>query len=333
MGHLAFGAVIQWVILHEIGHHQLNHFDKEPQNLVENRKRELAADTWAIQKMQYLGYCLDPLLAVMLSFQIEEEMKRNAGLIIPVRHSTHPSWNQRVVNLKRFETDKPSNFGNFISILEISTELITGKAYANELWIPRRPMPGFMCQYNQFGHNLQMPLEFLTDGSIHIYGRTNIELSEIIVTNLSSLNPDIKFKYTNLNTGQISESYTRGYQMDIGSLMSSSVKGLDLLIRDVLQADPESYFKEFLLAVESRSEVINQVLKLQKQLLSEMNTVRLMYAKGKISMQSGDQMAQQIVTEKTEEMRQLLGDNKFRLMQEKMLANPVTALALQKLLK
>jgi hypothetical protein len=194
-------------------------------------------------------------------------------------------------------------------------------------------MPGVLSRFNQFGRFIQMPVEFPADGSIHVYGRAQMALNEIIVTNLSSLYPDIEFKYTDLNTGQISESNSRGYQTDMGSLMSSPMKGSNLLIKDVLQLDPISYFKECLLLVETRPEIISQAIKLQEQLLSEINTVMLDYAKGKYSLQVSDQMTQSIQTDKVEKMRLLLGDDKFELMKEKMLASPIVASAFEKLLE
>jgi hypothetical protein len=334
MGNLAFGSVIQWVILHEIGHHQLRHFDRNPKDLTESREWELAADTWAIQKMQQLGYGLDPLLASMEMFELDDELRRSGGLIKPVELSTHPSWNQRVANLKRFDAKKPSSFGNWICIAEVSSDASTGVFFTNELLIPRRPMPGVLSQYCQFGRIVQMPVEFSNDGSVHIFGRTSAELSEITVSHLSSLYPDIYFKYTDLSTGKVSESSTRGYQMDMGAIMSSPVKGFpNLTIKDALQADPLDWFKKFLLSVENRTEVINKVVRVQEQLLSGTNNLLIAYAKGTIELTTAQQKMQRLATEKADEMKLLLGDAKFTSLREKMLASPTTAAAFEKLLK
>jgi hypothetical protein len=332
MGHQAFGAAIQWVILHEIGHHQLDHFDRDPQDLVESREWELAADNWAIQRMQHLGYSLDPLVAIMGAFLLEEEIRRMVGWIPPDELSTHPSWAQRLANLERFDTKKPSSFGNFISIIIVSSEPVTGEFFANELWIPRHPMPSVLCQFHQFGRTLQMPVEFASDGSIHIYGRTPQELNEIIVTNLDSLYPDVRFKFTDLNTGQVSTSETRGYQFDNGSLMSTSLKGLkEFIVRDVVQLDPNSYFKKFLLEVETRPEVISEAMKLQEQVTSGVNMAMLEYAKGIVDLQTADQMSQHIKTDISNRMSVLIGEEKFKVLQERMLASPLIAKALESL--
>ena len=334
MSLLALGAVTQWVILHEIGHHQLHHFDRDPKDLAESREWELAADTWAIRKMQDLGYSLDPLYHVMEVFQLEDEMKQLAGLAIPVENSTHPSWSQRVDNLKRFDVKKPASFGNFIEIVEVSSELSTGKYFANELLVPRRPMPGMLAQYQQFGRIIQMPAEFFDDGSIHLYGRTAAELNEVILSGLDKLYPDIKFRDTNISTGQISESHTRGYQADMAFMMNTPVKGfVSFNIRDVMLMDPIAEFKQSLLSVEDRTQVINRAIKIQQQLLLDLDALMLDYAKGTLDLQTAQKLSLSISTERADEMKVVLGNNRYKALQEKTLSNPNIAHALEKIIQ
>lgn len=334
MGHLAFGAAIQWVILHEIGHHQLKHFDRDPQDLTESREWELAADSWAFERMQYLGYSLDPLEAVLVAFMLEEEIQHSTGLVHPVEDSTHPSWAQRMANLARFDTKKPSSIGNWIFIIIVSSEPVTGEFFANEMWIPRRPMPGVLCQFRQFSRIVQMPVEYAPDGSIHVYGRTPLELSEVVVTNLDSLYPNVRFIHTDIQSGQMSTSETRGYQFDLGSLMSSPLKGLkEFTVVDVLQEDPNSYFKRYLMEVETRPEVIDQAMKLQEQVTSQVNAVMLEYAKGIVDLQTASQSTQRITTDISSRLSQLIGEEKFKTLQERILASPLLAQALEALPK
>lgn len=333
MSHLAFGAAIQWIILHEIGHHQLNHFDRNPRDYAESREWELAADTWAIRKIQYLGFGLDPLAAVIEALIVKEEIRRLAGLIRPVELSSHPTWAQRLKNLERFNTKKPPDFGNYINIVEVSSEPITSKFYANELLIPRKPMPGMLGQFRQFGKVIQMPVEHFTDGSIHIYGRSPLELSEIIVSNLGSLYPTIRFRYTNILTGHVSESQTRGYQADMAYYFSQPVKGFqNFTIRDAMELDHMDIFKKHLRFVENNPQVVAKAIKIQQQVVSEFQDIMLKYAKGIVNLSQAQQLAQRNESAKAEEMRLLLGDSKFRALREKMLASPLTAGALEKLL-
>ncbi len=68
-------------------------------------------------------------------------------------------------------------------------------------------------------------------------------------------------------------------------------------------------------------------------MVSEYQEIMLKYAKGKINLSQAQQLALQNTLAKTEEMRLLLGDSKFRVLREKMLASPFTASALEKFLK
>lgn len=326
MGHLAFGAAIQWVVLHEIGHHQLKHFERNPRDFAESREWELAADSWAIERMQHLGYGLDPLEAVMGAFLCEEEIQSIAGLVKPIEYSEHPSWAQRLANLKTFDTQKPSSTGIWKSILIVSAEPVTGEFYANELWIPNQSMPSVMCLLNDFGHTIRMPVEFAADGSIHIYGRSPKELSEIIVTNLETLYPDVRFKHTDLSTGQTSISETRGYQFDKGFILSTSLKGIEeFTIKDALQLDPNSMFKEHLLEVETKPEIVSEVMKLQEQATAGINEVVLEYAKGIVDLQTAQQMATRLSSDQSVKLRQLVGENKYKKIQAILSKHPIIA--------
>jgi len=334
MSHIVMGAAIQWVILHEIGHHQLKHFARDPVNLTESRKWELQADTWAIEKMQDLGFGLDPLLAAMEAFMLEEELRKLAALVPPVELSTHPSWQQRIENLNRFSPKTPPSFGNSIAILTVSTEASTGKAFANELYVPRHPTPGVLALFFQFDRSVRMPVEFSADGAIHIYGRTANELSEIIVSNLQSLYPSIQFIYKDLATGRVARDATTGYQFDLAYMMSATVPGFgDLRVRDVMLLDPASMFRDIVYSVEQRPSVVDRLVMIQQEMVSQVNAVYVQYAKGKIDLQAASQRVTYVSSQKTDEMEQLVGSQKFNLIKERILGNSLVASALRELSK
>lgn len=331
--HIALGAAIQFVILHEIGHHQLKHFNRQPRNLAESREWELAADTWAIKKMLNIGYSLDPLSVIMFSFQLEEEIRKNLGLTQPIEYSSHPSWSQRRGNLERFNIKNPSSFGNWMGIIIVTSDIITGKFYANELFVPRRPMFG-ISHYYQFGRWVKMAVDFTEDGSIHVYGRSSIAMNEIIITNFESLYPNITLKHINLKTNQTSTLNTRGYQYDFGQHMSNIVfDHNNITIRDILTIDPLDIFKEYLISVEQRPEIVNQVIKIQEQLFIEYNDLLVQYARGLTSKQSVMQLFEYKRKISWAQMRSLMGNEKTSLMFNRMLANPILTMHYEELLK
>lgn len=179
-----------------------------------------------------------------------------------------------------------------------------------------------------------MPAEFFADGSIHLFGRTAAELSEIVISNHTSLYPDITFRYKNVITGKVSESHTRGYQSDMASLMSQpTIEIRSFNIRDVMLMDPVTIFKKRLMTVENRPKVIQQAMKTYEQSLSEFNSLLLMYAKGTLNLQAAQKMALSLSTDRANEMKQLLGDDRYRMLQEKILSDPGTARALEKLVQ
>lgn len=194
-------------------------------------------------------------------------------------------------------------------------------------------MPGVMGVFRQFGKVVQMPVEHLADGSIHVYGRTPLALSEIVVSDLTSLYPKMQFRYTDIQTGEVSTYRTKGYQADMAFFLSTSVKGFEnFTIRDVMELEPISVFKRYLLQVENRPQVVLRATRIQEEMLIEMNRVMLGYAKGHFSMSVAQQRSQKYAQSKADEMRHLLGNKKFGRLREIMLSSSLTASALQELL-
>ncbi len=333
MSAYSFAAAIQFIILHEIGHHQLGHFARDWNDLAESRAWELAADTWAIEKMLQLGYSLHPLESIFIAFTLEEEIKRAAGCITPMNLSTHPSWTQRLENLHRFPYERPSSFGNWICILIIESSSKTGKYYPDELWVPRHSMPGVLCQYSQFNSIIQMPVEHALDGSIHIYGRTSNKCSEYIITNLQSIYPNIKHISTDLSNGEKITTEFNGYQFDIAYLMNSPLKEFPgLTVRDILLLDPSQYFKQYLLLVESKTEIINRALEIHYSQQLNINNTMVRYSKGSINMPDATREIKNHSELEVNQLKKLLGFEKYQRLQEYLLSSPLIINGLKKIL-
>ncbi|HAQ20116.1 MAG TPA: hypothetical protein DCR40_12935 [Prolixibacteraceae bacterium] len=326
------GTAIQWIILHEIAHHQLKHFNRNPYNNAESREWEIAADSWAFTKLKELGYSLQPLENFIYIFTIEEEMWNLTGIGTNVEKSTHPSWMQRYENLERFNPDETPQFGNWIIILEFSTDPITGRWYGNMIAVPRNPMPGIPAQMNQFGKSFIMPVKHLGDGRIQLFGRTENNVTEMVLSKLDTYYPVINYTYINLLTKEKTTLRTNGYQIDYGSIMSEKVKGLNILIKDILQDNPISLFKGYVLEVETKPEIVNRCVKIQEELLIETDNLMINYAKGFYTLNRTIQLYQQIVEKKADEMKLCLGQDKFARMKNNMLSSSTTIWAYDKLL-
>ena len=230
--------------------------------------------------------------------------------------------------------DRPTTIGKWINILETSSDPASGRFYANEILVPRHPMPGALGQYRQFGRLIQMPVEHAADGSIRIYGRSPVSRNEIIVSNLQSLKPTIRFRYIDLTNNQAYDSEGQGYQADMAFLFSSSPDGFpQFTIREIMQLDPEQIFRGFLLQVENRPEVISRVMSIQRQLLQDYSRLMLDYAKGTISQVE----AQQAITRNNQlrinEMTAAMGEQRYSQLREVMLSSALVSNALNQLVQ
>lgn len=98
--------ILTWVVLHEIAHHLLGHFDvaqftelrnlKEgPEQDLEKRRLELAADQRSFELMKQIGAGIDSL-GYYVALQSElERSRREHGLELPKEQGSHPSWEAR----------------------------------------------------------------------------------------------------------------------------------------------------------------------------------------------------------------------------------------------
>ena len=86
---------VVWTVLHEVGHHALNHTIRSSVNNRSTRQQELDADRWAFSQMKSLGYSLLGIGGYMLAQSKSESCLSELGLIMDEAESTHPSWNRR----------------------------------------------------------------------------------------------------------------------------------------------------------------------------------------------------------------------------------------------
>jgi hypothetical protein len=107
---IAFFSAIVWTVLHEMGHHALHHTMVKASSLKDSRADELAADQWAFERMEELGYSLYPLTAFFLARMWAEDCFKAVGFAVNEAERTHPSWLNRGRALyKRFKWRRAAN--------------------------------------------------------------------------------------------------------------------------------------------------------------------------------------------------------------------------------
>jgi len=113
---------IAFVVLHEIAHHVLGHLNRNPRNNEESRQWELAADSWAFQKMRELKYPLRGVYDFLLQWARFETvlvpiLDGQTGAASPAQlaelesKSDHPLWRTRAANLaEHFDVNEQPDF-------------------------------------------------------------------------------------------------------------------------------------------------------------------------------------------------------------------------------
>lgn len=118
---------LTWLLLHEMGHHVLQHFDdSDEESLEQLRQKEKEAEIWAFDRMNTLGYSLPLVYNYMLANTAFEIIRFNAEAIIAEAipsetESAHLSWNTRTQIMQDYlEQVSPVNnkwiFLNFSSM-------------------------------------------------------------------------------------------------------------------------------------------------------------------------------------------------------------------------
>lgn len=331
---MALQAAVQFVILHEIGHHMLNHFLRDPVSLFESRQWELAADSWAIEKMKSIGFGIHPLSYIFLAFSIEENIQRMAGVIPDASQSDHPTWLERYANAEANGYAIPPSAGNWIALLMVESDLKTGKVDCNTLLIPRKSMP-VPCTYQQFGKLINMPYESKGDGRVYVYGRDAIAMNKFTISQLDSIYPSIRIEYTDLRTGEKTISESTCYQFYVGFWSDNlAVKGLEgKTIRDALSLDPLEYSMNLLRKVETRPDVLKQARVIQMKSMIENNEILLRYAKGEIDLNTALLEMKAAGEINSHSLMELLGYARFEQFQRLTLADPLVNSAIENLQK
>ena len=104
---------VTYVILHEMGHIYLGHTNRHPVDSLQSQKNELAADTWAFQRMIEMDYSL-PLLEAALAANGMLEISRTAAGYAGT--DTHPTWQKRTEQLDNFRRNNSPLLNRYIHL-------------------------------------------------------------------------------------------------------------------------------------------------------------------------------------------------------------------------
>jgi Peptidase U49 len=94
-------ALTAWVILHEVGHHVLEHVAAPAATPAVQQERELAADKYATEMFLRLGYGAASLRCGVDLLAMEEIVQELAGFTVFDDQSTHPRWQVRNDHVKQ----------------------------------------------------------------------------------------------------------------------------------------------------------------------------------------------------------------------------------------
>jgi hypothetical protein len=300
----ALNAAVTWTIFHEIAHHVLNHLTPSTMfaTLKQKKKMENDADDWAFHQMERMGYGLEPL-EVMLAVKATEEMiLGKIGLSPPEISNFHPSFAERLAHIKTFPVDRPPR-SNLLLVEDISTDS-TGRYFENILLVPREAdyETAIGCYY-QFGKKLLLPYEHLPNGEICLYGREESSLSEIIIHDPESLKPGMTFRFTDMQTGKTSASFTRGFTLDSHYFVDAK----NDFFWATFNTRPLDFLADAVRKVEQDSTRADQAIHLQSELFMEQKAALLAYAKGQIDSVELDKRRQIAMNKEESSLKDILG--------------------------
>lgn len=95
-----------WVVLHEIGHHALNHLAYPSDSNAQQRARETEADAFATRKFFQLGYAPEPLRMALIAFSLQDRIYAMGGMLPPEVATSHPSWGSRLISFEALALDR-----------------------------------------------------------------------------------------------------------------------------------------------------------------------------------------------------------------------------------
>jgi hypothetical protein len=325
-----FRAALAWTILHEIGHHILGHTQQMPGSLAESRADETAADLWAFSKMRQFGYGLAPLEAVLAAKEVAEEIRSMIpGMQIQESRSTHPSYSTRHMALNsRFKCDAPPRADVRVYAW---TGVVSGKAHMVQVAIPYREAEDYIASFCMEDSGCGFRLFEASGGALKLYGRDSQHLEEITIHEPHALKPRVNIWLKNLRDGMISESTTRGIQVDMPFFASEFRDGKT--IRQMFEITPRAIVGDALMKAGAPAASMERVIAVYLETSRRVKQTLLSYAKGQLSLIEVRERTRRADLEQADKVRTLLGPSVYERFQDATLSNNLVQLGLTKILE
>lgn len=325
----AFFGGVAWVVLHELAHHELGHAkagseykactDGDQEACARSRTMELDADKLAFKRIRDLGYGLAPLRAFLMAHEIGQEIRFRCDAEPLEIRSTHPSFGTRRKELERlYDVSKPPQ-GEMLIVLFGSRNARDEIEFV-ELWIPRDQNEGWLYALQVSGETTFLPYEW-RDGQIHVYGRSADRLSELIVHQPERLTPDMTFRESALESHEVTETKTRGFQVD--NAMGWGLSLGPVMAWDVLESSPRRLAGRVLREIEDRPEIRALAERVICEQLQEARMILIRHARGQLSTPEAEGQVKATKDYSAVRLREALGAAKYDRFSELFVASPV----------
>ncbi len=333
----AYQDVLTWVVLHEVGHHYLGHLQpcrerpkpcREHPTDAQSRDMELAADIWALKRMQALGYPTNYLMAfVMLQAEMEE-----AGFGPGPERGSHPSWGfrARVLERSRAYDRQPSSGLVSLSVRFETTNEETNGRYLTHAFLlfPANPKAfggnfGAILDKDQFQFLAVEGYEPDTKG-LRLHGRAghgrpvtivisdpDAEVVELVV--IEPAEPKARLRAVGLG---IRDPYTH--------YLASSGKGGPSL-RDTLNFQPRKVMEQALGALKLDTTTRKHALQIISRRQTELSDLWLAFQKSNMTMKDFVAAWSALEERATADLKRALGPDRYPRYQASVLGNELVA--------
>lgn len=325
MSNRALVHYITWLILHEIGHHQLNHLsndaDNKQKSIHDFRQEEIDADLWAFKYMNTIAYSLPILKWFLLSLNMTEEIDTIAGQTIPESQSDHPRWSTRLGVLEDFIEHNMPTLSKWIyfGCAGMATDMRTGQQQFSkfELMIPGNPkeMGTVMGFYYVNGELTLVATEYV-DGCAYLYARDVDTYLLLHMKKPFEFSSEVDIYMAGKENGFNRLKMERWSFSDI---LNEERSGLTM--RSLMDLSALETMTHPIREIEENPDMSAEIEQLIAGFLADQGDIILRYNKGKISPQQFNTEWQNITAEAQDKLKAKLGDDKFEQYQKKIESN------------
>jgi hypothetical protein len=329
LGMQCFFAGLTWTVLHEVAHHYTGDPDRSS-DLAKARAEELAADLWAFQRMRELGFQLEPLHSLLAVRESIEAIGLIAGTIKPETSSTHPLFSTRRRQLvNNFDLARP--VPSPVALYAYLTEPQPGRFAMSEILVPRHGHDegDFLAAVRGSDRVVLQPFEW-RNGRIHLYGRDNTAITELIIHQPDALVPDITTSYLRTGDARPTVDNSRAFRLDAAWFNDASADGISF--RQIFAATPRGVFVSALNRAGVEPRLFERALTVYLDQNRAIHDGMMRYARGEISRRTAEQRLATASKTALDSFQELLGTDGSRRLRDALAADPFVKATTNRLL-